>query len=303
MSSRCCVLAGTALIALAACREPSRGRGEIAAVGSGSATGSAPAPSEAPPSEAPPSDASAERAIPPPPDLAAPPASATRTASGVASTVLKRGTGKDRPQLGDLITVEYTAWSSSGEVFDSSVQRGAPETLPFASAPRAWREAVAEMTVGERRRIWIPEGVAAQGRSTGSAGALVYEVALLKIASPPAVPKDLDTPGPDATRTASGLAYKRLVKGSGTVHPTGSNMLAVHYTGWAADGTIVDSTVLYGRPAERPLSGFSLPLAEALQAMVVGDKLRVWVPPPATSGDAGAGPPAIAYDVELITLR
>jgi peptidylprolyl isomerase len=214
---------------------------------------------------------------------------------------LKRGTGTKRPQLGDLITVEYTAWSSSGDVFDSSVQRGAPDTLPLASAPRAWKEAVAEMNVGERRRIWIPEGISAQGR-TGSAGALVYEVTLLKIASPPSVPADLGTPPVDATRTASGVASKRLVAGRGTVHPTDNDMLTVHYTGWAADGTMVDSTLLYGRPAERALAGFAPPLAEALRGMVAGEKVRVWLPSSA-QGDAGAGPAAIVYDVELITVR
>lgn len=290
------------LLALASCRDPSSARKEGPAAGSGSVSAVSPPPADAASDVAAVAPVRPVQAIPPPPDLAAPPTSATRTESGVASVVLVRGTGKRRPQPGDVITVDYTAWNAAGEVFDSSVQRGTPETLPFASAPRAWREAVAEMTVGERRRIWIPEAVAAQGRTTAPAGALVYEVTLRAISAPPEAPADLSGPPASAIHTASGLAYKILVAGRGKVHPDSTTMLVVHYTSWAADGTLVESTVPHGRPIERTLADMNPAFAEVLPSMVAGEKVRVWVSPSrAGSGDGGVSPGV--FDVELVSLR
>src|SRR5437879_13094080 len=64
--------------------------------------------------------------IPPPPDVAAPPADATKTASGLAWKVLTPGTGKDHPAPTDMATVHYTGWNTDGQTGDSSVARGKP---------------------------------------------------------------------------------------------------------------------------------------------------------------------------------
>ena len=40
------------------------------------------------------------------------------------------------------------------------------------------------MVVGEKRRVWIPESLAYQGRSGGPPGMLVFDIELLKILSP-----------------------------------------------------------------------------------------------------------------------
>ena len=290
--------------AVLACREPSRATQDNPTAGSaGSAVGAiTPAVADAAEPGVPAEPTLARPPIPAPPDLAAPPATAQRLASGVTTSVLTKGSGTRRPKVGDLVTVDYTAWDASGSVFDSSVQRGSPETLPLAAAPRAWREAVEQMTVGEKRRIWIPEDLAAQGR-TAARGQLVYDVELVRISSPPAAPSDLARPPSDATRTASGLVYKRLVAGTGKVHPTDANMLTVHYTGWTQDGTMLESTVLYGRPAERTLAAMSTGLAEALRAMVQGDKIRIWMPPALAGSAAGSGDALVVYELELVELR
>ena len=69
------------------------------------------------------------RRIPAPPDVAAPPADAAKTASGLATKVLEPGTGKDHPGKDDLVTVHYTGWTTDGKMFDSSVARGKPATF------------------------------------------------------------------------------------------------------------------------------------------------------------------------------
>src|SRR5437868_366697 len=48
--------------------------------------------------------------IPAPPDVKAPPADAEKTASGLASKVLKPGTGKEKPSASDNVEVHYTGW-------------------------------------------------------------------------------------------------------------------------------------------------------------------------------------------------
>src|SRR5438034_11108690 len=67
--------------------------------------------------------------IPPPADVAAPPADAAKTASGLASKVLTPGTGKDRPAPTDLVAVHYTGWTTDGKMFDSSVAKGKPTSF------------------------------------------------------------------------------------------------------------------------------------------------------------------------------
>ena len=59
--------------------------------------------------------------LPAPPDVAAPPADATKTASGLASKVLTPGTGTDHPGQNDAVKVNYTGWTTDGKMFDSSV--------------------------------------------------------------------------------------------------------------------------------------------------------------------------------------
>ena len=59
-----------------------------------------------------------------PEDVAAAPADAIRTASGLADRVLKAGTGKDRPSASSQVEVHYSGWKTNGELFDSSVTRG-----------------------------------------------------------------------------------------------------------------------------------------------------------------------------------
>ena len=64
------------------------------------------------------------KAIPAPPDVAAPPADATTTPSGLATRVLTPGTGSRHPQAHSRVRVHYSGWTTDGQMFDSSVARG-----------------------------------------------------------------------------------------------------------------------------------------------------------------------------------
>ena len=127
--------------------------------------------------------APAQVTIPAPDDVAAAPADAESTASGLASRVLQAGTGAAHPGPTSNVTVHYTGWTTDGRMFDSSVARGAPATFPLNRVIRGWTEGLQLMVVGEKRRFWIPANLA-YGNNPGGGrpgGLLVFDVELLDI--------------------------------------------------------------------------------------------------------------------------
>ena len=249
------------------------------------------------------------RALPAPADVAAPPANAETTSSGLASVVLTKGTGDEKPSAQDRVTVHYTGWTKDGKMFDSSEVRGQPATFALTQVIKGWTEGLQLMTKGEKRRFWIP-GELAYGdkprRPGAPAGQLTFDVELLDITKPPApppVPSDVAAPPKDAKKTASGLAYKVLQKGTGTKHPTATSRVSVHYTGWTTDGKMFDSSVTRERPAVFGLNQVIAGWTEGVQLMVQGEKTRFWIPEElAYKGQPGRPAGMLVFDVELLEI-
>ncbi len=243
--------------------------------------------------------------IPAPPDVAAPPADAEKTSSGLASKVIKPGKGGDGPKPTDLVTVHYTGWTTDGKMFDSSHARNAPASFPLDRVIAGWRECVGLMTIGETRRCWIPQELAYKGQPGRPAGMLVFDVELIEAkASPTAAPPDVAGPPADAKRTASGLAYKVLTPGTGTQKPTSRSDVTVHYTGWTTDGKMFDSSVMRGSPATFGLDQVIPGWTEGVQLMVEGEKTRFWIPQNlAYKGQAGMPRGMLVFDVELVRIQ
>jgi FKBP-type peptidyl-prolyl cis-trans isomerase len=116
-----------------------------------------------------------------PPDVAAVPADATRTPSGLASRMLKEGTVNRRPSATSIVTVHYTGWTTNGQAFDSSVARGQPAQFPLNRVIPGWTEGLQLMAQGEERRFWIPEALAYKGQPGKPQGTLVFDVELISI--------------------------------------------------------------------------------------------------------------------------
>ncbi|HEY3354219.1 MAG TPA: FKBP-type peptidyl-prolyl cis-trans isomerase [Polyangia bacterium] len=239
---------------------------------------------------------------PPPPDVAAPPADAQKTPSGLASKVLKKGTGKVKPKPTDTVKVHYTGWTTDGNMFDSSVARNTPATFPLNRVIPGWTEGVGLMVVGEKRRLWIPQDLAYKGRPGAPAGMLVFEVELLDIVAPPEAPKDVKAAPKDAQKTSTGLASKVLKKGTGTAHPTPADRVTVHYTGWTTDGKMFDSSVVRGQPATFPLGRVIPGWTEGVQLMVEGEKRRFWIPEELAYKGRPGPQGMLVFDVELIKI-
>ena len=117
-----------------------------------------------------------------PPDVAALPADANRTKSGLAYKVMKPGTGGKKPGSSRArVTVHYTGWTTDGKMFDSSIQRGTPATFGLDQVIPGWTEGVQLMVEGERTRFWIPQDLAYKGQSGSPRGMLVFDIDLIRI--------------------------------------------------------------------------------------------------------------------------
>jgi peptidylprolyl isomerase len=116
----------------------------------------------------------------PPPDVAAPPSDAKRTASGIAYKVLRPGKGGRHPEKTSQVTVHYTGWTTDGKMFDTSVEKGVPISFGLDQVIEGWTEGVQLMTVGEKMRFWIPERLAYKGERPPR-GMLVFDVELIGI--------------------------------------------------------------------------------------------------------------------------
>ena len=106
--------------------------------------------------------------------------------------------------------------------------------------------------------------------------------------------------------TESGLQYEVLSEGTGET-PKADSTVRVHYTGSLIDGTVFDSSVKRGTPAEFPVNGVIKGWTEALQMMPVGSKWRLTIPHELAYGEQGAGasiPPfaTLVFEVELLDI-
>jgi peptidylprolyl isomerase len=118
-----------------------------------------------------------------PSDVAAAPADAKKTSSGLAYKVLKPGAGGDHPKATSTVVVHYSGWTTDGKMFDSSVARGQPASFPLNRVIAGWTEGLQLMVAGEKARFWIPGNLAYGDKPRGGApgGTLVFDVELLEI--------------------------------------------------------------------------------------------------------------------------
>jgi FKBP-type peptidyl-prolyl cis-trans isomerase len=215
----------------------------------------------------------------------------------------------DHPGAADKVTVHYTGWTSSdGKMFDSSVLRGDPATFGLNQVIAGWTEGLQLITVGQKARFWIPGEMAYGNESVGGrpSGMLVFDVELLSFVSspkPPPVPEDVGGIPQDACVTASGLAFKELIAGSGTENPQQNSVVTVHYTGWMTNGQMFDSSVVRGETIEFPLDRVIPGWTEGVQLMVKGQTARLWIPAELAYGNEGEGgrpKGMLVFDVQLV---
>lgn len=126
-----------------------------------------------------------------PPDVAAAPADAKKTASGLAYKLLSAGKDPNAPSPGptSMVMVNYSGWTTDGKMFDST--RGQPTAFPLNRVIAGWTEGLQLMKIGDKMRFWIPGKLAYEDPSRPKRpgtpqGTLVFDVELLNVAAQPA---------------------------------------------------------------------------------------------------------------------
>jgi len=117
-------------------------------------------------------------------DKAASEKGAKKLPSGMIITTIKPGTGPS-PSATDKVKVHYHGMLPDGTVFDSSVQRNEPATLPLDRVIKCWTEGVQQMKVGGKSKLVCPADMAYGDRGAPPrikpGATLVFEVELLEI--------------------------------------------------------------------------------------------------------------------------
>ena len=110
---------------------------------------------------------------------------------------------------------------------------------------------------------------------------------------------------PGATKTESGLVYTEIKAGTGT-SPGATDKVRVHYHGTLRDGTVFDSSVDRGEPAEFPLNRVIPCWTEGVAMMKPGGKSRLVCPAEIAYGDRATGRipggATLIFEVELLEI-
>ena len=107
-------------------------------------------------------------------------------------------------------------------------------------------------------------------------------------------------------KTASGLLYRVEKAGSGNAI-NATDVVKVHYTGKLPDGTVFDSSVQRGTPAEFPLNQVIKGWSEAVKLMKVGSEYEICLPYNLAYGERGTRgiPPfsTLIFKIELKSIK
>jgi len=111
----------------------------------------------------------------------------------------------------------------------------------------------------------------------------------------------------DASKTPSGIVIRIITPGTGA-SPGPTDIVRVHYEGKLINGTVFDSSIQRGQPAEFPLNEVVPCWREAVQKMKKGEKSQIVCPSALAYGERGSPPiippgATLSFELELIDFR
>lgn len=241
----------------------------------------------------------------------------TTTDSGLQYEILEAGEGV-KPEVGDIVVVQYVGSLEDGTIFDSSIARGEPAQFALGQGVviPGWDEGIALMNIGDKMRLVIPPtlayGTAGAGGVIPPNATLTFEVELLGVVEPTPTPLPPDPPTAvnesDYSETEAGMLFFVLQEGDGD-QPQLGDSVAFHFSGWLEDGTSIGTSYPTGQPVDIILGQQSIMPGwdNALTQMNVGEITQFILPPELGLGEVGS-PPAIPpnstliFEIELIEI-
>ena len=208
------------------------------------------------------------------------PEKAKTIGSGLKYEVLQPGSG-EKPVPGQLVEIEFTVWSTVGDLLDGTHRMGRSAKIVLTSAHAAlFRQTLPVMTKGETWRVEVPASLSLPVNATDEqktqAKDTVWQIQVIDIQDTErAPPGDEDA----TTTTPSGLQFQRLSEGTGD-RPRGNTSCELDWAVWKLeDGMYVDGTQMQGTNM-RVLLGQSPHkfLDEIVRKMQIGEEMRVEVP-------------------------
>jgi peptidylprolyl isomerase len=234
---------------------------------------------------------------------------AVTTDSGLQFLEEVKGTGAS-PQVGDLITMNFTASLSDGTELANTYTDGKPVTVIWGKGRllKGWEEGMGMMNVGGKAKMLLPPELAFGDAGVGSipgGSQIVIEAELL---STEPAPTPTSVQADKLTTTDSGLKYFDLKNGTGT-EAKENDRVSTDYTMWVRTDTGYD--YIASSEGETPISfvvgrgDMVFPgWEEGVQGMQVGGKRLLVVPPDLGLGQYGSGDiPGNATLVMEITLE
>lgn len=240
-----------------------------------------------------------------PEDAKVAPKDAQVTKSKIKWVSLGEGDGTASPTGDDVLWVHYVAWDREGARKGNTVKKNKPKQLKLSKALIGWAEMLKGMSVGERRRIWIPAKLAHPKRSKvkDPADMRILDLQLVKLNRAPKAPKDVKRAPKDAESLKSGLKWKALSEAKGEERASTKSEVVVKYAGWTTKGKCFDFT------GEGETSSFRLDQVipgwtQGIRLLAPGQKGRFWIPEDlAYKGARGKPKGMLVFDVELLEIR
>jgi len=231
------------------------------------------------------------------------PANQQTTESGIVWEVLDEGDGAN-PGPDDTCELHFAFWTTDGQLLDATQMR---EQSMKASCSQMGlkflKEAPQLMKAGSRCRFEVPAELAFGDRAMPGlepGSKTIWEIQLLDVVEPLAVPEFVAPDAMTLTTTESGLQYEILREGEGT-SPKMGDEVTCHYAGWLTDGTPFDASYKRGETATFRLGRVIAGWNEGLALMKPGGMARFVIPADLAYGAQGR-PPVIGENATLVFL-
>ena len=104
--------------------------------------------------------------------------------SGLQYIILEKGGGDTCATLSDRVRVHYHGELLDGHVFDSSMEHQDPVELKVSEVIEGWQEALQNMVVGDKAKLFVPNHLAYGKNPVGDippGSVLIFDLHLLEI--------------------------------------------------------------------------------------------------------------------------